>query len=165
MNEDAVVNSCGVSLARQSNLPSSNGVQLFSCSWCIKSFRRRDHLKNHIKVHTGEKSHSCSLCDKSFANYEKLKIHCRIHTGERPHNCSLCDKSFASSEKLKIHCRIHTGEKPFSCSECSRSFTQISHLKQYDISHWREVFQLFRMFKVILTCSHSEETYQSSYWR
>ena len=114
------MNSCSVSHAEQSNVSDPNDMQLFSCSWCIKSFRKKHNLKRHLKVHTEEKPYNCSLCDKSFADSERLKIHLRVHTGEKPFSCSECSKTFAHIQSLKHHKRIHTGEKPFSCSVLER---------------------------------------------
>ena len=50
--------------------------------------------------------------------------------------------------------RIYTGEKRYSCSECLLSF-----------SHWKETFQLFRVFKVMFTVVPPEGTYEGSHWR
>ena len=120
--EDAIVNSCSVSPASQSNVCGLNDMQLFSCSLCIKSFGRRDHLKRHLKIHTEEKPFNCSLCAKSFASSDRLNDHSQIHTGEKSFSCSECSKSFSKAYNLTQHLRAHTGEKPFSCSECFMSF-------------------------------------------
>ena len=75
------MHSISVSPANQSNLPNPNTIQLLSCSWCIKSFRRKDVLKNHLKVHTGEKPFLCEVhgCNKRYSRAGRLKIHMRLH--------------------------------------------------------------------------------------
>ena len=128
------MNSCSDSTANQSNLPGPNGKQLFSCSWCTKSFARKDHLKKHFKVHTGEKPYNCSMCDKSFSNSEQLKIHTRVHTGEKPFNCPVFFISLVSSAARTRHIRV---------------LESIGSEGKYKNSYWRETFQLFRMFPVI----------------
>ncbi|XP_071059978.1 zinc finger and SCAN domain-containing protein 12-like [Pseudochaenichthys georgianus] len=94
----------------------------FSCSVCKKAFSLNGNLKEHTRIHTGEKAHSCSVCKKAFSHSGHLKAHMRVHTGEKPFSCSVCKKAFSLNGNLKEHMRIHTGEKAHSCSVCKKSF-------------------------------------------
>ena len=44
-----------------------------------------------------EKPHECKECGKAFSRKEKLREHSAIHTGELRHQCKLCGKGYVSS--------------------------------------------------------------------
>lgn len=49
------------------------------CKICWKSFKRRDHLVEHVRTHTGEKPYMCQICSKSFAKKSNLNAHVKSH--------------------------------------------------------------------------------------
>ncbi|XP_035010956.2 zinc finger protein 408 isoform X2 [Hippoglossus stenolepis] len=77
----------------------------------------------------------CTLCPKLLANFSSLRNHMKLHTGERPHVCQHCGKCFSQKGNLECHLRIHSGEKPYPCSECNQSFSQKPELRRHMICH------------------------------
>lgn len=110
-------------------------VRKFQCDICYKTFRRRDGLKKHKKIHTGERNFKCDICGKAFIEKGKLSIHQNVHNNVKNFSCDFCEKSFNQKHYLNVHLRIHTGEKPYKCTMCEKAFARKDHLNKHINAH------------------------------
>eukprot|EP01083_Nonionella_stella_P283530 965130_1 len=76
--------------------------KVFRCEYCGKTFKTMLYLKNHIRIHTGDRPFVCGVCKSAFKQQAHLTMHGRIHTGET-FSCNLCNKSYSRKTTLKTH--------------------------------------------------------------
>ena len=112
-----------------------NSKNSFTCQLCHKGFSRKDLLKTHKVVHTGERPFKCQICRKGFSQRSNLNTHKLTHSGEKTFQCGECEKRFARKSTLEFHKLTHTGEKPFSCQICHKGFSQMSSLNTHKLTH------------------------------
>lgn len=87
--------------------PSAFDSKPFLCFACPKQFRRATDLKEHLRVHTGERPFGCEVCGKRFTQSSALATHRRLHTGEKPFECTVCCRRFNNSSNFAKHRRLH----------------------------------------------------------
>ncbi|XP_052828547.1 zinc finger protein 239 [Octopus bimaculoides] len=109
--------------------------KLYSCDICNKTLTRRDHLKVHKRIHTGERPFKCPTCGFAFARNDHLVRHIRIHSNQKLFTCDICNKALSRRDHLKVHQRIHSGERPYRCLTCGYAFARNDHLIRHMTSH------------------------------
>lgn len=100
------------------------------CQQCGQTFVQRVYLLKHQAMHE-QKRFACEDCGKTFRFKELMKQHARIHTGEKPFPCGSCDKSFRTSTHLKQHQRTHTQAKVFKCKICPVAYANKKSLDRH----------------------------------
>ncbi|VUZ54539.1 unnamed protein product [Hymenolepis diminuta] len=126
------------SLSEVQSTSSNSGSMLKrnQCSVCTRVFANPASLKQHMRLHLGEKPFKCRYCDKTSATMCNILTHERTHTHERPYKCLVCSADFSSSSNLKTHMRIHSGDRPFRCNICDRRFVTSNALTTHLRVHW-----------------------------
>ena len=81
------------------------------CNLCDYASSYTSHLKQHLKVHTGEKSHKCNHCSSAFSSTSSLNSHLKTHSGERSYKCTQCDYDSCFASDVRKHTKIHNREK------------------------------------------------------
>uniref|UniRef100_A0A1B0DBU5 C2H2-type domain-containing protein n=1 Tax=Phlebotomus papatasi TaxID=29031 RepID=A0A1B0DBU5_PHLPP len=72
------------------------------------------------KLKTRGKQHECPVCGKCFPFLTRLRQHFRVHSGERPYECATCGLRFSHLKTMKRHQSVHTGENPFCVRNVGR---------------------------------------------
>ncbi|XP_017076575.1 transcription factor Ouib [Drosophila eugracilis] len=66
---------------------------------CLKRlFHERKHEEN-----PDHRPYACPICNKGFKKKESLKTHGVVHTGEQPFHCNLCQAHFNRRNSLRTH--------------------------------------------------------------
>ena len=80
-------------------------VRSWQCVYCPRSFRRRDHLNRHYRMHDPTSQRlKCKLCGVCFASHTQRREH-RLHKHKDMTviHCKKCLKTFSAHAKLKRH--------------------------------------------------------------
>ncbi|XP_030054618.1 zinc finger protein 420 isoform X2 [Microcaecilia unicolor] len=66
------------------------------------------------------KKYKCQLCSYTTPYFHNLRQHFRVHTGEKPYKCKLCEKLFRTASHLHRHEYVHLKVRTHKPNQCSR---------------------------------------------
>ncbi|XP_026725209.1 gastrula zinc finger protein XlCGF58.1-like [Trichoplusia ni] len=82
ISEIASLDSSQYSGIEEKLLPTPQRV--FVCKYCSKPFKRKDHYKIHLHIHTGVRSFFCPDCGKGFYRKDHMQKHMLVHNKAKP---------------------------------------------------------------------------------
>ncbi|XP_076456916.1 uncharacterized protein LOC143291129 isoform X30 [Babylonia areolata] len=116
-------------------LASTSSGSFNSCEYCGRVFSKKEYLRRHVRIHTGERPYRCVVCQLSFRRSHHLRRHELMHTDIRPFSCHACDKAFKQKQHLERHLASHTDLRAYGCSLCHKAFKQKQHLDKHLLCH------------------------------
>jgi uncharacterized Zn-finger protein len=107
------------------------------CEFCSKTFVTKSILSRHIKeCHKKDQPFHCDFCNRGFSRKDDLKKHMWLHTGEMPSTCDICEKRFRLQSNMMQHRRRHSiCSKPLICDLCGLKFPTLSKLNKHKEDH------------------------------
>lgn len=120
----------------------SNGSQQKShvCEICSRGFKRREHLYQHMKLHTGFRPYICEHCNKAFMRKEHVIRHSTLHSGQKNFTCNICDKSFSRNDNLLKHKKTHEKQASYVCEICQKQFVMKHYYNAHKLTHGDKCF-------------------------
>ncbi|XP_034230508.1 zinc finger protein 436-like [Thrips palmi] len=122
----------------------------FKCEVCTRGFSRKDKLKLHLMIHSGDKPLKCDSCGKAFLRRDHLKNHMRTHT--RPPAAPKAAKQkpaapetgrAAEAEARPPDADADRGQqsqvdRPYGCDVCHKMFSRKDNLASHMRTHTGE---------------------------
>jgi hypothetical protein len=104
---------------RQTSDKPSNSEARFHCDQCPKTFTRRHNLKNHSRIHTGQRPYECAVCGADFPRKFERDRHEQGHQNKeyicqgdlKDGSTWGCKASFSRADILANHLKSRTGRK------------------------------------------------------
>ena len=123
-----------------------NTEKPFQCKTCAKSFKLKQTLKVHERIHTGEKPFQCKMCKRCFSQSSSLRLHEKRGQCDVKYECNVCGRMMNNAGNLKVHEATHRNEKSFQCSHCHKVFHRQSRLNKHKKIHSRNIDHIREKF-------------------
>lgn len=96
-----------------------------SCEICNEIILQKK-MKDHMVMHTGEKSFICEICGQAYAKNSNLYRHKITHREVKPFQCSFCPAQFCRKKDFTYHVNSHKGKNATCTYMCI--YPEIQHV-------------------------------------
>lgn len=124
----------------------------FICSICGRSFKEKQVLRNHERIHLPDDlklKFPCLHCKKKFVNNHCLKVHvARIHEKVAYFFCEVCGKGCTTKSDLIWHMDKHVQDRNFPCEICNLKFKSTNSLRIHKRRH--EAIELTKQCQICM---------------
>lgn len=112
----------------------------FSCSICLKGFKRKNALNKHMRIlHPNGAEKVLCTCGRIFASKELMYKHQAGSGSHRLLVCPICGALYKTRQSLDSHMMLHKESKcygkedswPFTCSLCNERFSSKASLSNH----------------------------------
>ncbi|XP_061107615.1 zinc finger protein 1035 [Conger conger] len=107
----------------------------FSCRFCGKCFLELYSLKQHMRLHSGDRPYQCQQCGKKFFRRSHLDAHKNVH--KRRIQCTVCKKILPTISELIKHRQAHNKKGMLQCPDCPLQFKYPAFLLRHVAAHKR----------------------------
>lgn len=137
--------------------------KIYKCRFCDKQLKKKQSLRAHEIMHSGEMKYQCQLCGKQFRTKPLLVIHEAIHTGEaKLFLCDICGKNFQRSTSLANHLkRVHAPKNDSNiCEICGKCFPTVTSMK----CHRVKAHKIIKIQNRKHACTQCEASYSNPFY-
>ncbi|XP_056632942.1 PR domain zinc finger protein 15-like isoform X1 [Diorhabda sublineata] len=116
----------------------------YKCDICDRIFMRSDNLKVHKEsVHFAAGKETCEICKKSFKTKNLLKKHIKLHDSTAEVKCQYCPLKYKQLKYLKQHIKNQhnvnkvtqsatlNNDKQYACPKCGKKMKLESSVKRH----------------------------------
>nr|XP_014286613.1 zinc finger protein 626-like isoform X2 [Halyomorpha halys] len=93
--------------------------KLYTCSYCMKCFKQKNHIMDHLKLHLDNIVYQCNVCQKVFPDSSAMATHRKTHSQGRK-SCQVCGKISRQSTPEN---GSSENDSSYKCSACENRFT------------------------------------------
>lgn len=110
-----------------------------ACKYCSQTFKNRNDLDKHMKIHLNNGNLKCNICDEVFitnSNLAKHKLtHCKIQQGNE---CVLCKIPLATEDQFYLHSQEHGFQSSYmQCIICRQTLVTMTELQMHGNHHFQ----------------------------
>jgi len=125
-----------------SGINEKDGTEIWTCTICLKTFKRHNSFRVHLRYHTGDRPFPCDHCKENFISKTKLTQHKRTVHGMGGFKCETCDEVFDACRVLDYHRVLQHNIKNFhQCQFCDERFDAKFDLKKHRTAKHKEKYR------------------------
>ena len=130
-----------------------------ACHICLRNFKNKYRLGDHMLTHDDKNPFYCSICEKGFTRKGTYDQHVLLKHSDLQefYTCDECNQNFSSRSNLERHSKNkhYVEQTEYACNICTKKFNRRDNLLQ----HERNEHNLRRNETIIPGINDSKESF------